>query len=75
MTLKHVDMADFPDDVWASLLKASEYAQRHSPCLSREDFLGLARKIGIPQEHLELILARVLSLDVELIRAVLHYDA
>jgi len=70
----YIDMSDFPDDVYASAQKFERYARRHFP-RGRQAWLRLARKIGIPQEHLEIILARVLSLDVELIRAVLRYDA
>ena len=64
----YIDMADFPDDVYASALKFERYAKRHFP-RGREAWLGLALKIGIPQEHLEIILARIFSQDVEIIRA------
>jgi len=70
MKHRHVDMSDFPDDVYASALKFEQHAARHGPPRSKEAWFDLASTLGIPQEHLELILARVWSQPVETIRGI-----
>jgi hypothetical protein len=70
MRRHHIDMADFPDDVYASALKFERHAAHHGPPGSKEALLDLASTLGVPQEHLELILARVWSKPVETIREI-----
>jgi hypothetical protein len=64
------DMSDFPDDVYASALKFERHAAYHGSPDSKEAWLDLASTLGIPQEHLELILARIWSRPVETIREI-----
>jgi hypothetical protein len=52
----------------ASALKFERHATRHGPPDSKEAWFDLASTLGIPQEHLELILARIWSKPVEMIR-------
>jgi hypothetical protein len=70
--VEFTDMSDFPTDVYASALKFETYANRHQLPRGRAAWLRLAAKVGIPQDHLELILARLWSQDVEIIRDLYH---
>jgi hypothetical protein len=55
-------IGDFPADVRASAMKFSAYAQPNPRPDGEVDWLSLAHDIGIPQEHLDLIVARVSGL-------------
>jgi hypothetical protein len=70
MKHRHIDMTDFPDEVYASALKFEQHAARHGPPNSKAAWLDFAFTLDIPQEHLELILARIWSQPVETIRAI-----
>jgi len=73
MKRRHIDMSDFPDDVYASAQKFEQHAAHHGPPDNKEAWLDLASMLGIPQEHLELILARVWSQPVETIRKIYRH--
>jgi hypothetical protein len=70
MKRRYIDMSDLPDDVFVSALKFEQHAARHGPPRSREAWLDLASTLSIPQEHLELILARIWSRPVKTIRRI-----
>jgi hypothetical protein len=70
MRRHHINMSDFPDDVYASALKFERHAAHYGPSGSKEAWLDLASTLGVPQEHLELILARIWSKPVETIREI-----
>jgi len=70
MKRHRIDMSGFPDDVYASALKFERHAAHHGPPGSKEAWLDLASTLGVSQEHLELILARVWSKPVKTIRKI-----
>jgi hypothetical protein len=63
-----VDMSDFPDDVMASAKRFEDYQKRSDQPHNTADWMSLAHDIGIPQDHLEIILAGVWGRTVEEIR-------
>ncbi len=65
----HVDMSDFPGDVYASAKKFEAWAANNFP-RGKSQWLGLATTLDIPQAHLEMILARVWGQDVTVIRKI-----
>ena len=66
--MAYIDMSDFPSDVYASAQKFESYAAQHPMPRGSDAWLDLASQIGIPQNHLEMILARIWAKDVRTIR-------